>query len=187
MLESSCIFRRMLETWIKKANARIIRIRFMMMISKAQIDTIHTYRHQCDRILSIANQDLVIPLCTTMFFGKFRWNAYLLRYVLEAGLADKRERQEEDIGASVAQWSEPIVIFLAYQRSKENVRLGIPESSAISLGFFQRQIVPRLRCFFVSSLGFSQRCLPAVSQRPRFTVLPSTTTLALKLSKTVGT
>jgi len=29
--------------------------------------------------------------------------------------------------------------------------------------------------------------LPAVSHNPRFTVLPSTTTLALKLSKTVGT
>jgi hypothetical protein len=39
----------------------------------------------------------------------------------------------------------------------------------------------------IRSASKNPELLPAVSQSPRFTVLPSTTTLALKLSKTVGT
>lgn len=35
--------------------------------------------------------------------------------------------------------------------------------------------------------SLSTFCLPAVSHNPKLTVLPSTTTFALKLSKTVGT
>jgi len=55
-------------------------------------------------------------------------------------------------------------------------------------------MLERLEPHNISELGYSeifkrgiQKCyLPAVSQRPKFTVMPSTTTLTLKLSKTVG-
>ena len=41
-------------------------------------------------------------------------------------------------------------------------------------------------CGYDSGLSLSYSSCPAVSHRPRLTVLPSTTTLALWLSNTVG-
>ena len=100
-----------------------------------------------------------MPIKTNHLFGN----------VFIAGLANERKRKYEDISSTIAQRSQSIVVFLAC--SEQYIVL--------------QQNILRKNDFYQTYKQLINQ--PAVSHNPRLTVLPSTTTFALKLSKTVGT
>jgi hypothetical protein len=95
-------------------------------------------------------------------------SAYLLKNILITRPADQGESQHEQVCAPVTQWPQPAVILLPWARRKQS-NLQVPG-----------------RCYSYSCASRDEEPVPAVSQSPRLTMLPSTDTLALKLSNTVG-
>lgn len=93
----------------------------------------------------------------------------LLGNIFIAGLANEGERQNENICSTITQRSQSVIIFLScFQKIIENDN-------------------PVEELFNNEGMEGTSKDLPAVSHNPKFTVLPFTTTFALKLSKTVGT
>lgn len=122
----------------------------------------------------------VVPIPNWFEFIIFvrNYSHYLLQDILIARPADQGEGEDEHISPSVAERPQSAVILLTCiqgggksiisSRKKRWKHLGgIAESS-------------RICCNLICATP------PAVSQRPKLTMLPSTETLALKLSNTVG-